>query len=372
MTSVAPTVILYSKISESLKRNNKTNNKKNIVVIGSGFSSKSFCSNISKEKYNLIVISPNTKSKNGNVRFVNQPNYINYLLGDSYESVIKLKNVTTIKDNLKNVDIKNKIIKLESNKTQKYDILVIAVGSVTNNFGIFGVDDCCLHLRTETDIKKLSSEINKLDKTSNIAILGGGILGVEIASVLKTKFKNVSVYEMANNLLPMKELENCRKTVTDHLISQDIKINCNSKVKKIYSNGNQTFMEFENNQLTRTKIYDKIIYTCGIKPNPIMNDIFNFKSVNKKLIIVDNENNELNDIYAIGDCNGIQPMSAQNAKKQGEYLANLLNNKIIDDYAFDSLGTIIRLHNGTIINNKNYVGYMPLFVHNIVNFINSF
>lgn len=366
--TTAPVFYLYKKTLDNIYENK---NKQNVVVVGSGFACKSFQSTIDKQKFNVTIISPTVNPSDKTGRFINHPNFIGSLFGKSYESKLQFeKYVNVVQDSLKSVDTKEKNVKLVSGKEQKYDILVMAVGSVTNTFGIPGVEEYCLHLKSEDDIKIISEQIKngKINESSEVAVLGGGILGVEISSAIKTKTGSTSIFEMANSILPIKGFEKCQQPIMSHLFSQNISVNLMSKVNNITkkSDGKLALTLSTGESL----LFDTIIYTCGVKPNPIMKNQLNFKTVTGNFKVVDTNENIVNDVYAIGDCNGLVPMSAQNAKNQGYHLAKLLNGTTKDDYVFESLGTLIRLNNSAYMNSQKYVGYVPHFVHDITAWLN--
>ena len=80
----------------------------------------------------------------------------------------------------------------------RYDYLVLAVGSVTNDFGIPGVKDHCLFLddRTQADrfrnkllnhclrVSRAMSEDGRTDQYVRVAVVGAGATGVELAAEL--------------------------------------------------------------------------------------------------------------------------------------------------------------------------------------------
>jgi NADH dehydrogenase len=80
----------------------------------------------------------------------------------------------------------------------RYDYLVLAVGSVSNDFGITGVKDHCLALETRIDAdrfrRKLLNQCLRVsramvadassDATVKVVIVGGGATGVELAAEL--------------------------------------------------------------------------------------------------------------------------------------------------------------------------------------------
>lgn len=80
----------------------------------------------------------------------------------------------------------------------RYDYLVVAVGSVSNDFGIKGVKQHCLSLESRADadrfrrrllnqclkVSRLMTADPKSDAMARIAIVGGGATGVELAAEL--------------------------------------------------------------------------------------------------------------------------------------------------------------------------------------------
>lgn len=80
----------------------------------------------------------------------------------------------------------------------RYDYLVLAVGSVSNDFGVPGVKQYCLSLESRTDadrfrrrllnqclrVSRLMSADAASDARARVAIVGGGATGVELAAEL--------------------------------------------------------------------------------------------------------------------------------------------------------------------------------------------
>ena len=88
-------------------------------------------------------------------------------------------------------------VELSPARAVHYDVLVLSIGSRSNDFGTPGVMEHCLFLDTPTEAKRLQSEILNLclrmetgalendNGTIRLAIVGGGTTGVELAAELR-------------------------------------------------------------------------------------------------------------------------------------------------------------------------------------------
>lgn len=90
----------------------------------------------------------------------------------------------------------------------RYDVLVLAVGSVSNDFGVAGVKEHCLYLDSREQAERFRTRLlnhclrvsrammknPKADETVHVAIVGGGATGVELAAELYNAAAALSHY----------------------------------------------------------------------------------------------------------------------------------------------------------------------------------
>jgi NADH dehydrogenase len=123
------------------------------------------------------------------------------------------------------IDHKNKEVKLDSSELLKFDHLIVALGSVTADFGIPGVKEFTLGMKSVAEALNIRAEIMRRfedlcrfedDTKLSITVVGGGPTGVEMAGAiaelirgpLKSDQKNaasnitVSLIEAGPRLLP--------------------------------------------------------------------------------------------------------------------------------------------------------------------------
>lgn len=313
--------------------------RKKIVVVGYGWGGKSFCDHINHKKYNVTVVSKTDY-------MLNTPKLKNSLT-ENHEQLQQFpeKEINLINQECTDINIDKNTITI-GNKNIYYDYLVLAVGSEVNDFNVQGVIENCLFLKNLDDLNKIKEKINNLGEkredgnlTSNsqIVILGAGAVGIELAFQMKKLFKNVQILEAADKILPMFK-EQSTQIVFEELKKENIKLVLNNQV---------TLVE---DKIIKTNkgdyYYDLAIWTCGIKPNPLIQKI-----TKDRLLMVDNNLRFKNNVFGLGDIvGGMIPPTAQNANQQGKYLANYFNNNLEGPgYIYKEKGKIIHAKDSMII-----------------------
>ena len=345
MSALSSSSILLDRLSSVFIPENKK--KRNVVVIGYGWGSRSFCNKIDTNKYNVTVISKENKMLN----HTKLKNSIHTYHPDLYLDDCP-KKIKFITDSCVDININNKEIKT-LDKTYNYDDLICAVGSETNDFGVSGVKERCNFLKSSEDLEKLQDKFTRAFSIAPIAILGAGPNGLELAFELSKYYKNIKVIEALPTILPMFN-ETTIKMVKEELEKCNIKLLLNNKVKRI----GPTIIETDQS----THFYEIAIWTCGIKPNSLIKKITSDKfSVDSNLKFKDS-------IYAIGDITLSGPPTAQNAKQQGEYLARFFNNDFVGpDYKYIERGKIIHTKNWIIIETKYGSFRVPYLFEPLIN-----
>lgn len=111
-------------------------------------------------------------------------------LGEIFAS----KRIHIVIDEAAKLDRKAKTLKLKSGQKLNYDILVLALGNVTNYFGIPGMDKYSFGIKSLADAEKLKAHlhnhlVDKRQPDNNYIIIGGGPTGVELAGALPVYIK---------------------------------------------------------------------------------------------------------------------------------------------------------------------------------------
>ena len=131
-----------------------------------------------------------------------------FLLGGTTEDKLVLRNETFFKKErielvlgrrATEIDPGAKHVKLDDGATLDFDKLVLATGSRARRIAVPGADlDGVCYLRSVTDALDLKA---RLAQATNVAIVGGGFIGLEVASSAAKLGKKVTVVESVTRLL---------------------------------------------------------------------------------------------------------------------------------------------------------------------------
>ncbi|MCL5244573.1 NAD(P)/FAD-dependent oxidoreductase [Cellulophaga sp. 20_2_10] len=348
-------------------------NRKKVVIIGAGFGG--------------ITIAKAFKDKNVDVRLIDQNNYHNFqplmyqiatggLEPDSIAYPVRrifrgYKNVTFRMANVMSVNSEAKELET-SIGTINYDYLVIATGSQNNFFNFEPIKDELLTLKSIPDALNLRSYIfqnlekalakkdkEPLDEILNIAIVGGGPAGLELAGALAEMKKHVlpkdfpdldiskmsiNLYEASPNLLNAMSKQASAKSLL-YLTNLGVNVHLNSRVSSYKDNK----LEIDD----KSFYTDTVIWTAGVKAAPI-DGLPKDAIIGGNRIAVDAYNQvvQTKDVFAIGDVaahisedepRGL-PMLAPVAQQQGTHLAkniiNLCENKPLQPFVYKNKGVM--------------------------------
>ena len=329
---------------------------KRVVIIGGGFAG-STCAEILEKRFEVILI--DTKNY-----FEFTPSILRAIVNQKIVKGIRVLHKDYLKRSKiiigKVKEIYNKYVKV-NNKNIPYDYLIIATGSKYN------LQFKGKNVVSAYSSKDLEKNSKNLSKSKDIAIIGGGLVGIELAGEIIEKFpeKNISIIQSSSSILP----RNHKKSIglaKNFLENKKIKIIMEKRVDKI-ENGMVTINKNE-------KIKCELVFLCmGISPNSdFMKGEFKKCLDQKKFIIVNKflQVEKYNNIFAIGDVNNIrEEKTAQIAEIQGkiaaENIIKLEKDKALKEY--DSKKRLMLLSLGkwnAIFEYKNIVfsGLIPAFM----------
>lgn len=218
-------------------------------------------------------------------------------------------------------------IKMPNGETEvlEFHKAVIAAGAVPVIPHIKGIESKSCITSTE------ALELKEVPET--MVVLGGDVIGVEIAALYNALGSKVRIIEMQSQILPMMDGE-LVKIISSKLIKKGVEIYTSSRVMSIKDNGSQADVTIETDQGEKKVVTcEKVLISAGRKSNISVLELDKAGIISdKKGIIVDNRmKTNVKGIYAVGDCTG-HNMSAHAASAGGEVAAeNALGHENVFD-----------------------------------------
>lgn len=223
-----------------------------------------------------------------------------------------------------NINTKEKKVVTSACEIFPYDKLVIATGAKAFKPIIKGVsEDGVFILRTLADAKTI---IEKTAVSRKAVVIGGGLLGIELANALKCKGLNVDIIEFFPRLLP-KHLDDAESSLLLKKIeTPTFTFYLDRITTEIIRNGSSLLLKTNRKDEIQA---DFIVVSAGIKTDINLAENCGIKT-EKGIVVNDRLETSLPDIYAIGDCAQIDGKIFGlwvAAKEQGEALADILAGK---------------------------------------------
>lgn len=200
------------------------------------------------------------------------------------------------------VNTEEKLLQIDGAPSLSYDKLIIATGSKPNKFGWPGQDfDGVQGLYSKQDLELLEENAPNNKVCKRAVIVGGGLIGIELAEMLRTR--NIPVTFLVretsfwNGVLPQGESE----MINEHIREHHIDLRLGSSLKEIVpdENGRAKSVVIEE---TGEEIECNLVgLTAGVTPNI---DFLKDSGIELGRGVKVNRFLETNvkDVFAIGDC----------------------------------------------------------------------
>jgi NADH dehydrogenase len=247
------------------------------------------------------------------------------------------------------VDHKNRTVKLDSSEVLEFDHLIVALGSATADFGVPGVTEHGLGMKSVHEALMIRAEVMRRfedlcrfedDTRLSIAVVGGGPTGVEMAGALaelkRGPLKNdmahaadhmdIYLIEAGPRILPMFSEKLSARAESD-LHKLGVFVKTNTAVREIKP---RQIIIKEGEPIPA----EITIWAAGVKGEPTAG-LLNLPIVGSRIDTDENlEVNHYPNIWTIGDINGTKgadgrflPMVAPVALQQGKWVAKQILRK---------------------------------------------
>jgi NADH dehydrogenase len=270
-----------------------------------------------------------------------------------------------------------------------YDTLVLALGSLSNDFGTPGVSEHALKLESKADAQRFHARmvnacIRAHAQTAplrpeqlHVAIIGAGATGVELAAELHRTTREVVAYgldrvdaekdiqvnliEAADRVLPALPARLSQAT-EDLLRKLGVVVHTSAKVAAVQPNG----VYLADGRVLPAEL---VVWAAGVKAADFLKDIGGLESNRSNQLVVKPTLQTTRDdnIFVIGDCaacawpeanggkGGFVPPRAQAAHQQASHVAaqikHRLTGKALKTYRYRDFGSLVSLGEFSTVGN---------------------
>ena len=196
----------------------------------------------------------------------------------------------------------------------EFDRLILATGAVPALPKIPGIESC--HCIDSTGALALETV------PKSMVVIGGGVIGVELATVYNAIGCNVVIVELLERILPTMDAE-LSGLVRADLAGRGVQILTGAKVLVVEGEGGEAVVKVRTRDGdTRDLRCEKVLVSVGRKPSieGLGLESIGVACDHGAIVVNDRMQTNVSGVYAIGDCNG-RIMLAHAASAQGEVAA---------------------------------------------------
>jgi NADH:ubiquinone reductase (H+-translocating) len=270
-------------------------------------------------------------------------------------------------------------------RTVGYDTLVIAVGSLTNDFGTPGVAQYAIALETAREAARFHRRlVNALMRAHaqraalrpeqlQVAIIGAGATGVELAAQLHNTTRELVAYgldridpdrdiklnviEAAERILPALP-QRLSEAATRLLESKGVRVRTSARVAEVLANA----VRLASGEIIPAEL---IVWAAGVQAPEFLRDLDGLETNRTNQLVVGQTLQTTRDanIFAIGDCaacpwpgkQSTVPPRAQAAHQQATHMvgqiARRLAGRPLRPYRYRDFGSLVSLGEYTTVGN---------------------
>jgi|SRR5262245_15535085 NADH:quinone reductase (non-electrogenic) len=267
----------------------------------------------------------------------------------------------------------------------RYDTLVIAIGSITNDFGTPGVAEFAVPLETPVQAARFNRRLVNACIRANtqagpvrpgqlhVAIIGAGATGTELAAELHRTTREVVAYgleridperdirilliEAADRILPglpERISEATRKLLED----LGVEVRTGAKVAEVTAEG----VRLADGAFLASEL---VVWAAGVKAPEMLRDLDGLEAnrINQLMVERTLQTTRDHDIFAIGDCAACPrpgqsapvPPRAQAAHQEATHMVRQIERRLrgepLEPYTYRDFGSLVSLGDYTTVGN---------------------
>jgi NADH:ubiquinone reductase (H+-translocating) len=270
--------------------------------------------------------------------------------------------------------------------SRPYDTLVIAVGSHTNDFGTPGVAEHAIALETPADAERFHRRLVNAclrahmqetplePRQLQVAIIGGGATGVELAAELHKSTRTLVSYNL-ERIDPERDIrihlieagprllaalpERIAGSATALLRDLGVRVRTGARVTAVSAEG----VQLAGGELVPAEL---VVWAAGVKAPDFLKDLAGLETnkLNQLVVRPTLQTTRDDDVFALGDCgaapwlgrDGVTvPPRAQAAHQQASHLAKQLRRRLrgqpLQPWRYRDFGSLVSLGDYSTVGN---------------------
>ena len=194
--------------------------------------------------------------------------------------------------------VKAKNLLTGETETYAYDRLVLAVGASPVIPPIEGVElKGVFKMRTPEDAVRIRAYI-EAEQVKKAVVIGGSFIGLEAADNLRAQGAEVTVLDLASQLLPNVLDAEMADYVRRHLQKQGVRVMTGVGAEKLLGDGRVTAVQAGGSTLPA----ELVVLSAGIRPNTAFLASSGIELYKGAILVDECLRTSLPDVYAAGDC----------------------------------------------------------------------
>lgn len=223
------------------------------------------------------------------------------------------------------IDIDQKLVHFEEEEKESltFDYLVIGLGCVDKYHNVPGAAEYTCSIQSMDNTRRTYQVLNCIGPNGKVAIVGGGLSGVEVAAELRESRPDltIQIYDRGQSILSPYP-EKLRKYVREWFRERNVDLIHQANITKVeegklYNHDEEICV-------------DAVVWTAGIQPNPVVQALPVEKDQMGRIVLTKyHAIPDYEKIFVVGDCASLPfAPSAQLAEAQGEQIALIISSLI--------------------------------------------
>lgn len=265
-----------------------------------------------------------------------------------YKYILK-KPLEFVQGNVRKIDTQQRKISLSNNEEFVYDYLIFALGSESADFGIPGIREYGISLKTLEDAlaikKKLAGGVKK------IVVGGGGFTGTELACELGVHKGHLEITLIHGCPILLKDLgDDVSALAKKRLEADGVRLILGQHISKV----TEKQVEIETGEMFP---YDLFVWTGGVRSNNLLGKF----EIDETLAV-----KNLKNVFAAGDSAGpsIAPKAEEMGRLAAENILKSIKAEPLLPFEYHPKGYVVPLggHFATFAKGKFHISGIPAYL----------